>query len=152
MSTPDDLKIARIARRYRNALSELLAECAEREVFSEGQLVEITGFDRVAVRELIDWANIEGPRMGDVPSVPGEPRSEDDIMAVRVRYGATNKALTELFADGQERRTGDVAKAMRLSSTAASQALRRSSAVVRVRPGVWRAARASESHGSGGAS
>lgn len=124
------LDAARKARVYRNALVELLAECVERELFTEAQLAAVTGFDLVTVRELIDSAQIDGPRVED----------GDDLMAQRVRYGKGRDAIARVLAERGECTTAEMALALGMSSVAASQALRRCGAAVRVRPGVWRLA------------
>ena len=127
------LAAERMARKYRNALVELLAAVDARGVFTEGQLVEATGLDRVTVRELLD------------ASVVGEPPSDEDDPAVaRLRWGNGEEALRRVFADGRERTCDEVADALKLNKVATLARLRRSAVVHQPRRGVFALAPAAE--------
>ena len=130
--TRDNARLAtlaaeRQARRYRNALVELLAAVDARDIFTEGQLVEATGLDRVTVRELLDAGVI-----GDVP-----PDGEDDLTVTTVRWGRSDEALRRVFADGRERTVDEVTAALGTNKVAVTARLRRSSIVWQPRKGMW---------------
>jgi hypothetical protein len=120
------LNAERIARKYRNALVELLAVVDAREILSEGQMAEATGLDRVTLRELLDASVLAEP-----------PTPDDDPAALRARWGKSDEALRRVFADGRERTCGEVADALRLNKVATLARLRRSRVVYQPRTGVF---------------
>lgn len=123
------LRSARTARKYRNALSELLATLDALGTFTEGQLCEASGLDRVTVRELIDAANIdEGSR---------DDEKDEDLYAATVRWGKNDEALTRVLLDGRERTCAEIAAALGLNKVATLARLRRSKVAHQPRKGMW---------------
>jgi hypothetical protein len=125
---------------YRAALSELLAECEERGVFTEGQFAAITGLDRVAVRELLDDAHAVGPRR----------LHDGEDLAARERFDGYEASLRRILGGFDPVTTPQIAQELGVNPIDASRILRRSDVVIRLRPGLWTLAPSAVAPTSGG--